>query len=61
MSEYLFNQCVWILEEIGRFTGMSYELTNLVIFVFLNPFLILLFFFLWIYERKKFIKYSLKE
>jgi len=34
MSEYLFNQCVWILEEIGRFTGMSYELTNLVIFVF---------------------------
>lgn len=61
MSEYLFNQCVWILEEIGRFTGMYYELTNLVIFVFLNPFLILLFFFLWIYERKKFIKYSLKE
>ena len=48
-----FNWCVYILEVIGNFTGMGYELANIVIFVILQPALILLFFTLWIFEKKK--------
>jgi hypothetical protein len=52
MIRDLFFQCVWILERIGDVTGIGYELTNIVIFVFINPLLILIFFFLWRYEKK---------
>jgi len=52
MIRDLFFQCVWILERIGDVTGIGYELTNIVIFVFINPLLILTFFFLWRYEKK---------
>ena len=43
-----FNWCVEILVNIGDFTGWGYELANIIIFVFLQPALILLFFCLWI-------------
>ena len=43
----LFDLCVLILEVIGESTGMGYKLANLVIFIFLQPGLILLFFILW--------------
>ena len=39
-----FNWCVWVLEVIGDFTGWGYELANIIIFVILQPTLILLFF-----------------
>jgi len=48
-----FNWCVWVLEVIGNITGMGYELANIVIFVFLQPGLILLFFILWRIEKNK--------
>jgi len=48
-----FNWCVWVLEVIGNITGMGYELANIVIFVFLQPGLIILFFILWRIERNK--------
>jgi len=48
-----FNWCVWVLEVIGNITGMGYELANIVIFVFLQPGLILLFFILWKIEKNK--------
>jgi|TARA_B110000046_G_scaffold160713_1_gene173963 hypothetical protein len=48
-----FNVCVYILQVIGNVTGMGYELANIVIFVILQPILILLFFVLWRRERKK--------
>ena len=48
-----FDWCVDILIDIGEITGMGYELANIVIFVFLQPALILLFFCLWIYAMKK--------
>lgn len=64
MSEKLYNTignlisdfffwCVHVLEVIGEVTGMGYALANIVIFVILEPALILLFFYLWIKERKK--------
>ena len=43
MIEDFFNLCVYILVVIGDVTGMGYQLANIVIFVFLQPFLILLF------------------
>ena len=47
MINNFFNWCVYVLEVIGNVTGMGYELANIVIFVFLQPALILLFFILW--------------
>ena len=58
MSREIFYQCVWLLEEIGKVTGMGYELTNIVIFVFFNPALIILFFILWIYEKRKYRRFK---
>ena len=51
--EHFFNWCVYVLEVIGDFTGMGYELANIVIFVFLQPGLIIIFYFLWQKEKKK--------
>ena len=48
-----FNWCVYILEVIGDVTGMGYELANIVIFVILQPLLILIFFILWRKEINK--------
>ena len=53
MINDFFNYCVWALEVIGKVTGMGYELSNIVIFVVLQPVLILLFFILWRIEKKK--------
>ena len=53
MVDQFFNWCVWVLVVIGNVTGMGYELANIVIFVIIQPGLILLFFILWRKERKK--------
>jgi len=53
MINDFFNWCVYVLEVIGNVTGMGYELANIVIFVFIQPLLILLFFYLWKKEKKK--------
>lgn len=56
MTDYIdsiFWYCVWILQIIGDVTGMGYNLANLVIFVILQPGLILLFFILWRLEKRK--------
>ena len=43
----VFDACVWVLQVIGDFTGMGYELANLVIFVVLHPVLTVWLFVLW--------------
>ena len=58
MIDQFFLWCVWVLEVIGEVTGMGYELSNIVIFVILQPGLILLFFILWRFEKKRKIKLS---
>ena len=58
MIDQFFLWCVWVLEVIGEVTGMGYELANIVIFVILQPGLILLFFILWRFEKKRKIKIS---
>ena len=53
MIDQFFLWCVWVLEVIGEVTGMGYELANIVIFVILQPGLILLFFILWKIQKNK--------
>jgi len=53
MIDQFFLWCVWVLEVIGEVTGMGYELANIVIFVILQPGLILLFFILWRNQKNK--------
>ena len=52
MINDFFYWCVNVLEVIGNVTGMGYELANIVIFVILQPGLILLFFILWRRQKK---------
>ena len=64
MIEKFFLWCVWVLEVIGEVTGMVYELANIVIFVILQPGLILLFFILWRKQKNinnKFKRISLQN
>ena len=58
MIDQFFLRCVWVLEVIGEVTGMGYELANIVIFVILQPGLILLFFILWRNQINKNNKYK---
>ena len=53
MINDFFNWCVWVLEVIGNVTGMGYELANIVIFVIIQPALIILFYALWRREKQK--------
>ena len=51
-----FMLCVYILQAIGGMPGeygFGYYLSNITIFVILQPALILLFFILWRKEKKK--------
>ena len=51
-----FMWCVYILQVIGGAPGefgIGYYLANIVIFVFLQPALIILFFILWRKEKRK--------
>ena len=58
MINDFFNWCVFVLEIMAEHTGMSYELINILIFVILQPLLILIFFYLWRKERQKFREIS---
>jgi hypothetical protein len=52
----LFMLCVYILQVIGGAPGeygFGYYLANIIIFVILQPALILLFFILWRREKRK--------
>ena len=53
MIHQFFLWCVRVLEIIGEVTGMGYELANIVIFVILQPGLIILFFILWRNQKNK--------
>ena len=53
MINDFFNWCVYVLEVIGDLTGMGYELANIVIFVIIQPALIILFYSLWKKEKRK--------
>ena len=58
MINDFFNCCVLVLEIMAENTGLSYELINILIFVILQPLLIIIFFYLWRRERQKFREIS---
>ena len=47
MIDQLFWICVDVIKLIGDVTGMGYNLANIVLFVILQPGLIVLFYVLW--------------
>ena len=53
LIDFIFKVCVIVLVDLANLIGISYEAINIIIFVFLQPALILLFFVLWRKERKK--------
>ena len=53
LIDFVFKVCVIVLVDLENLIGISYEAINIIIFVFLQPALILLFFVLWRKERKK--------
>jgi hypothetical protein len=53
MINDFFNWCVLVIDIIGDITGMGYELTNIILFVILQPALIILFYVLWKREKNK--------
>ena len=58
MINDFFNWCVLVLEIMAEHTGMSYDLINILIFVILQPLLILIFFYLRQRENKKYREIS---
>jgi len=50
---WLFILCVNAIYWLESITGISYEAWNLILFVFLQPLLILVFAVLWWQERSK--------
>ena len=53
MIDQLFWICVDVIKLIGDVTGMGYNLANIVLFVILQPGLIVLFYVLWRKEVRK--------
>ena len=58
MINDFFYWCVLVLEILAEAMGISYELINILIFVILQPLLILIFFYLWRKETKKYREIS---
>jgi hypothetical protein len=53
MVSIFFDWCVLILKIIGDFTGLGYETANILIFVIIQPGLIIIFYLLWRSEKKR--------
>ena len=53
LVDFVFKICVILLVDFAEFIGVSYEFLNIIVFIFLQPALILVFFILWRIERKK--------
>ena len=54
---HFFDWCVVVFEVIGDVTGLGYYLANIIVFVVIQPLLIFLFLILWIFQRRKNIKF----
>ena len=53
LIDFIFKVCVIVLVDLANLIGISYEAINIIIFVFLQPALILLFFIHCRKERRK--------
>ena len=53
LIDKIFWECVQFIEYVGNFTGLGYEFTNILLFVVIQPLLIIVFLFLWLKEKRK--------
>ena len=51
--DQIFWKCVQFIEYFGEVTGLGYELSNILLFIVIQPILIITFLFLWLRERRK--------
>ena len=51
--DFIFKVCVIFLVDLAEILGISYEAINIIIFVILQPLLIILLFILWRKEKRK--------
>ena len=51
--DLVFWRCVDVLQVWGDITGLGYNLINILIFILLQPALILIFFTFWVVERAR--------
>ena len=57
----IFGVCVWILQVIGDFTGMGYELANVLIFVIVHPAITIALFVLWRRSQRRVLECSCEQ
>ena len=50
--DQIFNICVDVLLDLSAMIGISYEAINILIFIVIQPLLIITFFILWMYRKK---------
>ena len=53
LLDFIFKICVIVLVDLADLLGISYEALNIILFVVIQPALILLFLVLWQIERRK--------
>ena len=51
--DQIFWKCVQFIEYFGYVTGLGYELSNILLFIVIQPLLTMTFLFLWVREKKK--------
>ena len=49
----IFSECVELMRLMATLTGLSYKEMNTIIFLILQPLLVLIFFLLWQREKTK--------
>ena len=49
----IFSECVELMRLMATLTGLSYKEINTIIFLILQPLLVLIFFLLWQREKTK--------
>jgi cytochrome c oxidase subunit IV len=52
LIDFIFKVCVILLVDLAELLNISYEALNIIIFILIQPLLILLFFILWQYEKR---------
>ena len=53
LIDFIFKICVIVLVDLAELLSLSYEALNIVIFIIIQPALIILFFILWRIEKRK--------
>ena len=53
LIDFVFKICVIVLVDLAELLGLSYEALNIIIFIIIQPALIVFFFILWRVEKRK--------